>query len=483
MTNLNTFRAGLLLASALMTIGRCPVVAETVNSSASQGVSLTIYNQNFGVVKDVREVQLKDGINYLRFEDVAAKIDPTSVSFRSLTAPNAVAVQEQNYQYDLLNTNTILAKSVGKRVKFKQFLPTGAVEFSGILLNPPASIVSNVNGRQSTVEQGLVVKTDNGVVLNPSGQIELAELPAGLISKPSLLWKLDCNKSGRHQSEISYQTSDINWRCDYVFVVNDDNSSTDLTSWVTLENQSGASYKDASLKLMAGDVNRVVGLVEPRYGQSNDKSLGMIAAKRQQFQENAFAEYHLYTLQGKTDVNDKETKQLTLFSANDVPSKKRFIFESNGQEGENLEVNTKLEIENKESNHLGMPMPKGKIRVYQRDKDGALEFIGEDAINHTARDEKIRVYLGDAFDVVAERHQTGVQRISNHLQKESYIIKIRNHKKTAVEVTATEHAYGDWKILSSGQPYAKKDSNTFEFTLKVPANGDVEVAYEVQLKG
>ncbi|PWU00531.1 MAG: hypothetical protein C5B53_03920 [Candidatus Melainabacteria bacterium] len=462
-----------------------PVAAENVSASESKGVSLTIYNQNFGLVKDIREVKLNEGGNFLRFEDVAAKIDPTSVSFLSLTAPNSVTVREQNYQYDLLDPDSILSKSIGKNVKFTQFLPGRTVhELSGTLLNAPLSTVVQPNGVESTRYHGLVVKTANGVVLNPSGQVELAELPSGLISKPSLLWRLDCDKAGTHKSEITYQTGGMNWNCDYVAIINEDDTKTDLTSWVTLSNQSGASFKNAALKLIAGDVHRV----QPQ-AYHMAASEGAFAAKAPQFQEQSFAEYHLYSLKEKTDVNNNETKQLSLFNAADVPTKKRFVFEPT--QGvyvpysgylDRDKVHVKLEFDNNEENHLGMPWPKGKVRVYKRDKDAALQFIGEDEIDHTPRDEKVRLYIGDAFDVVGERKQTNMRQINDHVRRESYEISLRNHKDSAITVTAVEHTYGPWKIVSSDLPYVKKDSRTFEFSANIPAKGQQTIAYEIELK-
>lgn len=459
--------------------------AEVVTAAESEGVKLTIYNQNFAVVRDLREVEFKSGINYLRFEDVAAKIDPTSVSFASLTAPNAVTVLEQNYQYDLLDPSTILSKSIGKTLKFKQFLPSGQTnELCGILLNQPETSVSDVNGYSSMTYHGLVLKTTDGFVLNPAGQVQLSELPPGLIAKPSLLWRLDCNKAGKHKSEISYQTSGMNWHCDYVVVTNSDTTKIDLTSWVTLENNCGATFRNAALKLMAGDVHRVV----PTHYDESNMTGGLGGGFPKPFQEESFAEYHLYSLNGKTDVNDKETKQLTLFNANEVPVKKTFVFEPNSsrpwdvQKGNPAKVNVKLELENSEANRLGMPMPKGKIRVYQKDKDGALEFIGEDQIDHTPKDEKLRICLGDAFDIVAEQKQVRTQQVSHNVRKEAYSVSLRNHKDSAVTITVVEHAFGDWKILSSNQPYKKKDSTTFEYSVNMPANTDSEITYELETK-
>lgn len=455
---------------------------EEVSASQSQGTSLTIYNQNFALVRDQRNIKLNEGINYLRFEDVAAQIDPTSVSFQSLTAPNSVVVREQNYQYDLMSPSSILAKSRGKELHFKQYLSSGGVaEISGKLLNSPDQA------------QGLVLQTTDGIVLNPQGQVRLAELPSGLVPRPSLLWKLESTKAGDHKTEIAYQTAGLSWHCDYVAVVNKDDTLSDLTSWVTLDNKSGASYQNAALKLMAGDVHRVTAPA-PRGMRGGAMYKAMESdSMAPQFTEAAFAEYHLYSLQGKTNVKDNETKQMSLFNAAAIPVKKLFVFEPSGQ-GEyyygrpagNNKVQVKFEIVNSDKNQLGMPMPKGKVRVYKKDADGALQFVGEDEIDHTPRDEKIRLYIGNAFDVVAEKKQLTNQSLGNsgkyRINRASYEISLRNHKKEDVTIVCIEHAYGDWTIINSSQPDTKKDSHTFEFQVKVPAGGETKVTYEVETK-
>lgn len=457
-------------------------------TGASSGIAITVYNQNFGLVKDIRSVDLKEGINALRFDDVAAAIDPTTVSFTSLTAPNSVVVREQNYQYDLMDVSTILSKSVGKDIKIRQYLSGGAVhEITGTLLNPPLVTVSDSNGNFSQRSQSIVLRTNSGVVVGAQGEVELAELPEGLVPKPSLLWKLEADKAGTHKAEISYQTQGMNWKCDYVAVANADDSACDLTSWVTLDNKSGTSYKQAALKLMAGDVHKVQNVAPSPRGIMY-KSLAMAGAAPQ-FSEQSFAEYHLYSLAGKTDVNNNETKQLTLFNAASVPVKKLYVFDGGASVGyygrggqEKQKVNVKLEVSNSKENNLGMPMPKGKVRVYKRDQDGAMQFVGEDLIDHTPKDEKLRLYIGDAFDLVGERKQTSYQQPSQRVQRQSFEISLRNHKDKEVTITCVEHAYGDWKVLNPSQPFSKKDSHTFEFNVKVPASGESKVTYDLEIR-
>jgi len=463
--------------------------AKSIGASSSQGVALTVYNQNFGLVKDVRNVSLGKGINYLRFEDVAAAIDPTTVNFMSLTAPNSVTVREQNYQYDVMSPETILSKSVGKEITFRQYLDGRVNEFRGTLLNSPRVTVVDTDGNAQERHQSLVVKTDNGIVLSPQGEMQVTKLPSGLVSKPSLLWKLETDKPGEHKTEISYQTKGLSWRADYVAIANEDDTAADLASWVTLDNKSGATYPNSSLKLLAGDVHKVQDNVA--YARDTMAMAESAAPMQKQFSEKSFAEYHLYTLAGTTDVNDNETKQLSLFNASNVPARKLFIYEPTRQpvyyggwapQANPQKVNVKIEVENSEKNNLGMALPKGKVRVYKRDHDGSLQFVGEDMLDHTPRDEKIRLYIGDAFDVVGERKQMSHEQVSDRVHRETIEISLRNHKDKKVTITAVEHPNGDWKIRQSSHKYVKKDAHTMEFEIEVPARGEVKVNYEMEIR-
>ncbi len=290
----------------------------------------------------------------------------------------------------------------------------------------------------------------------------------------------------KHRSEIDYQTAGLNWHCDYVVIVNADETQADITSWVTLDNKSGATFNNAALKLMAGDVHKL----QEAHDSLAGAPMAMKAQMQSQFAESAFAEYHLYTLAGRTDLRDNETKQLSLFNANKVSTQKKYVFESDAAgfyamwrpHSTGQKVNVKMEVANTKANGLGMPMPKGKVRVYKKDQDGSLEFIGEDMIDHTPKDEKVRVYIGDAFDVVAEKKQTNQQNLSDRTRRGSYEIDIRNHKDNAITVTDVEHAYGQWKVISSSQEYSKRDATTFEFAVSVPANGETKVTYTVESK-
>lgn len=475
--------AALGLASVLLAQ---PCFAEQT-ASESKGVSLTIYNQNFGLVKDVRAIDLKAGLNDVRFEDVAAQIDPTSVSFRSITAPNAVTVREQNYQYDLLNPNTILGKSIGKQARFRQFLGNGQInDITGTLLNAPQATIADGNGNLSITSQGLVIKTADSIILNPAGQIELSALPQGLVSKPSLLWKIETNKPGSHETEIAYKTDGLNWHCDYIAIANEDDTKVDLNSWVTLNNTSGVSYNNASLKLVAGTPHLVPKSMPIRaYGSLSGGNMTMA---KENFAEQSFAEYHLYKLNGVSNVNQNETKQISLFNAADIQATKTLVTESQpifwqiSNQDDKQPVNVKLEIKNSKANNLGMPLPQGKIRVYKKDQDGSLQFVGEDSISHTPRDESIKLQLGSAFDVVCERKQMNFLQVSDRISRLSWEVELRNQKDKPVTVLVVEHAQGQWKLLNASAPFEKKDARTFEFKVAVPAHGEAKVTYQIEIK-
>ena len=433
-------------------------------ASKPSNVQLTIYNQNFALVKEERDMTLDNGLNIISIQDVAATIEPSSVAFKSLTDPDSVVVREQNYQYDLVNSRTILDKSVGKRIKVRRVLDSGNVqEVEGTLL--------------STADNGLVIQTDKGIILNPGGEIEVMELPQGLVSRPTLMWNLETDKPGAHRTEVSYLANQITWSADYVAVVDALDKHVDITGWVTLDNKSGTTYENASLNLMAGDVHRV----QQREDMAMYGPAGPMASRKAapQFEEKSFFEYHLYTLQGKTTVKNKETKQLSLLTAANVPAKKVYVYD--GAQNDK-KVNVLMEVVNSKDNNLGMPLPKGKVRVYKQESDANQHFIGEDMIDHTPKDEKVRLYLGDAFDIVGERKQTNERVISDRERESSFEISIRNHKDTPVTVVIVERLWGDWKVTQSSHTYNKKDANTLEIPVEIPKDGAVTVTYTERTK-
>lgn len=451
-------------------------------ASAPKAVEVTIYNGDFGLVKEVRTFRLQSGRQQVRVEDVPSQIDSTSVGIKSLTKGFAFDMLEQNYQYDLISPQAILAKSIGKRVRFSNQLQNGEVVVTeGELLS----------------SDRVVVRTDDGrIVLDPQGTLEVKEIPAGLISKPTLMWDLDAEKSGECDVEVAYLTNSINWSADYVLTLNANDTKADLNGWVTISNRCGATFENAMLKLIAGDVRRAQefdGNMEERLAMSAPQ--GMMADKKG-FEEQQLFEYHLYTLQRPATVRNNEIKQISLLSASDVGVKKTLIFEGQRSvwssygnsyrpgEGwatdENSKVNIVIEVLNSEKNKLGMPLPKGRIRVYKRDASGQVQMVGEDAIDHTPREEKVKLYIGDAFDIVGQRKRLSYTAVASNIVRETFEIKLRNRKKVAETVRVVEHAWSDWKILNETEKSTKIDSNTFEYSVTLQPDVEKTIRYTIE---
>jgi hypothetical protein len=439
-------------------------------------VAVTIYNVNLGLVKDQRKIAVPRGKSEIRFMDVAAQIIPTSVYIKSLAEPGSLDVLEQNYEYDLLNPQKLLDKYVGKEVKLYQKNPY--TEREEIIT---ATLLSN-NG-------GPIFKINGDITFGHPGRIIFPGVPENLISKPTLLWLLENRMTSAQEVEASYLTDNINWRADYVLTMNEKDDGADLSGWVTIDNKSGATYKDARIKLVAGDVNRVKEEKEYR-AKTYRLAETMAAPAAPQFKEEAFFEYHIYTLQRPSTIKDNQTKQIGLVSAEGIPVKKELLFYGAryyyyGQYGEamtNQKVGVYVEVQNKKENNLGIPLPKGTVRVYKSDSEGSLQFIGEDSIDHTPKDEKVRIKLGDAFDVVAARKQTDWKKIAYDTYEAAYEISLRNHKKEDVVVRVVEPIPGDWKVLSSSHEYKKTEAFTAEFSIPVEKDGEVKLTYRVRMR-
>jgi hypothetical protein len=438
-----------------------------------QEVSITVYNQNFGLVREVRSVGLGVGRVYLEFRDVSAQIEPETVSIKTLGDNGLLSVLEQNYRYDLLNPQKLLEKYVGRTIKVYRY--------------------NSVTGREEeyeaevlSVNQGPILKIGNEITYNFPGRFAFPEIPDNLMAKPTLVWLLDSERS-RQQLDVSYLTRNLNWKADYVLVLNEDDTRGDLTGWVTLTNQTGTSYEDARLKLVAGDVQRVG---EGKYQRRDLEALRAVAEDAAQFVEEGFFEYHLYTLQRPTTLLNNEQKQVTLLEANKVGIDKRLIFYgashyyrgSYGQVVSNQKVGVYLDLANSEANNLGMPLPRGIVRVYKADASGAQQFIGEDQIDHTPRDEQVRIKMGESFDVVGDRRQMEYRVLSSCTAESEWEVSVRNHKDTDAEVEMFEPVGGDWEILSSSHTPIKLDAHTFKFVVEVPARGEVKVTYRLRVR-
>jgi len=429
----------------------------------AEKLAITIYNDNLALVREQRALDFEKGIKEYRFTNVAAQIDPTSVHFKSSAKGQKISLLEQNYEYDLVGTQRLLEKYIDQQIIA---LTTEGNSFSGTLLSAQSGdVIIQTNDNLVKVIKASSLQT-----------IEFPSLPSGLITRPTLVWLLSCDKTGQYDTEISYLTKGISWHAEYVAVINDSDTELDLSGWVSVENKSGAGYENAKLKLVAGDVNIVKPEMPPRTFLAKTAYADEAAA---QFEEKAFFEYHLYTLQRPATIKDRQIKQLSLFPPAKAKVKK--IFTYNGKR-DKQKVRVNIELRNSKANGLGMPLPKGKIRVYKTDVDKSQEFIGEDLIDHTPKDEKLRVYLGNAFDIVGERIVKDVKKIGRRSRQETVGITLRNHKEEAVTVTVIENLWGDWEFVGPTPTILKKDAYKVEFKVVVPANGETAIEYTVLFK-
>jgi len=449
--------------------------APTLRSTAEQrdAVAITVYNQDFGLVREVRTLDLRSGLVALEYGDVASGIQPETVHIRPIGGPG-LQILEQNYQFDLLSPQKLLEKYVGRTVNVYRTNPQTGVD------EVVAAEVLSVNG-------GPILRIGDEITFNYPGRFGFPELPDNLIAEPTLLWRLQAG-GGEQQVEVSYLTNSLNWKSDYVMVLNEDDDEAALTGWVTLTNQSGTSYEGARLQLVAGDVQRVSGNMRPEAARA--MMMADVAQEAAGFTERGFFEYHLYTLGRPADLMNNEQKQVTLLESDGFGVGKRLIFHGathyyRGQYGQvtsNQKVGVFLDFDNSERNGLGMPLPKGVVRVYKRDEDGAQQFIGEDLIDHTPRDERVRIKMGEAFDVVGDRVQMDYDVISGCVSESLWRIDLRNHKDEDVEVQLVEPAGGDWQVLSTSHPYTRLDAWTFSLTPEVPAHGTTTVEYRVRVR-
>lgn len=474
--------AGLLAAcqAPARAPGRGPTVLRQSEKAQRESVAVTVYNQNFGVVKDTRRLKLAPGLVELSFKDVSANIQPETVQLHSLTQGARLQVLEQNYRYDLLSPSKLLEKYVGKSINVYRY-----DEKTGQDVKKSAEVLSVEGG-------GVVLRIDGEVTTVAAGlgpwRYAFPEVPSTLLEKPTLVWLLDSDRA-EQRVELTYLTQNLNWRADYVLKLSADDTKADLNGWVTLDNTSGTSYENAKLRLVAGDVNRVQPPPSPKMIAISEE-LESAAPEEPQFRQENLFEYHLYSLQRPTTLLDKETKQVSLLSAEGVSVVKKLVFNGEpyfyrgryGQLASNQKVGVFVELQNSEQNRLGMPLPKGTVRLYKADSAGALQFVGEDAIDHTPRDEKLALKVGEAFDVVGDRVQKDWSQVGSCVAEGSFEVELRNHKDTDVQVEMNEPAGGDWELLSQSQPSVKVDAGTFRFDVKVPARGSSKVSYRIRVR-
>lgn len=430
-----------------------------------KSVAVTVYNSNLGVIKDTRTINVKKGISEIAIRDVAQMIDPTSVHMK-LDGD----VLEQNYQYDLVNSQKILGKYVDNTVQ---------------LINEKGEVIEGklLSGQGDIVLQ----KKDGGLIMIPNlanYRISVGSLPEGLITRPTLLWTVSAKSAKDQDVELSYQTAGMSWHAEYVAVLNENDTQLGLNSWVSIENNSGTAYKNAVLKLVAGDINQIK-TREPRPLGIQSDYMMKAAEAAPQFQEKEFFEYHIYNLQRPATLMNNETKQISLFQADNVKAQKKFLYKSGSSyyystdsEG-NKKVAVIVEFDNKENNNLGMPMPKGKVRVYKSDGK-SIEFIGEDMIDHTPREEKIKLRIGDAFDVLAEEVQTDNKRLSDKVYEQAYQIKLKNRKKEDITVDVERFLGLNWEIMKSSLDFEKKDAQNIIYHVPVAKNSETTLTFRVR---
>jgi hypothetical protein len=468
--------SSILLASALFL--SCPAFASSMTSTIDdqQAVEVTVYNSNIGLVKDTRQLQLPKGEGELKFMDVAASILPYTVQIQSIESPGALTVLEQNYEYDLMDSNKLLDKYVGKNIKL---LTINKDQDKKEIVD--ATLLSNNNGQ--------IYKINDEIYLGYPGYQILPQIPENLIAKPTLTWMYDNRGPSPQTVQVVYLTDNINWRADYIVVVNKEDTSANIDGWVTLDNKSGATYRNAKLKLVAGQVNRVQENMPVALGGGMRMFKAMEAAAPQ-FQEQSFFEYHIYDLQRPTTIKDNQTKQVNLLQADGVGIEKEYLvrgeqnyFYSNTMGGEPVKspVNVYLKFKNSNSNHMGMPLPSGTLRLYKKDAQNSLEFVGEDNIDHTPKDEDVEIKAGEAFDVVAERQQMDFQQNARSFET-AWEVKIRNHKDSDIKVGIVEPVYGDWEVLESSVPYKKINATTLRFDVNVNKDQEVKVTYRVRVR-
>lgn len=458
------------------------VLADEITSSLAdqKEVAVTIYNEDLALVRDHRQVSLPTGENSLALREVSAMIRPETALLRNIKSPDKLTIFEQNFDFDLLTPHKLLEKYVGREVLL-------------VRTNPETGEDSFESAKVLAANDGVVLRVGDRIETGVPGRLVFPDVPANLRDRPTLVVDLKNQMSGRQDLELSYLTGGLSWRADYVAELSSDDSRLDLSGWVTLSNRSGATYGNALLQLVAGDVNRVRDEMI-RQGDVMMESAVMKSAAPRMQQESLF-EYHLYTLQRPTTIRDNQTKQVALLNASGVPVNKEFRLQGSsyyyrgqqGDLGQKLKVGVFVEFENRKQSELGLPLPKGVVRVYKQDGQGRPQFVGEDRIDHTPENETVRLKLGDAFDVTASRKQTDFRKLGgdsrfNYRFESAYEITLKNAKEQPVIVTVAEPVPGDWRVLTESHRHEKAAADTALWKIAVPAKGETVLTYRVEVK-
>jgi len=463
--------------------GPGPAVAPPERRSTldeQQSVAITIYNEDLALVKDARKVVLDDGPNRVALRDVSALMRPETAQLRSLSHPGSFDLLEQNFDFDVLTPGKLLEKYVGRNVRVVKTHPTTGVETV-----ETAQVLS--------ANEGAVLRIGDRIETGVPGRIVFDGVPPNLRDRPTLVTELNSRRGGAQDLELSYLTGGLSWRADYVAELNADDSTLDLSGWVTLDNRSGSAYPNARLQLVAGDVNRVKD--ELRRAKTERNVMAMAAAPASPMLQETLFEYHLYTLQRPTTLADQQTKQVALLNASAVPVEKELLFSGSegyyrsgaGDLGQKLKAGICVSFANRETARLGQPLPKGVVRVYKRDSAGHAQFVGEDRVDHTPRNETVRLHLGEAFDVTADKKQTDFRRRepgnkASTVMESAYEIVVKNAKTEAVTVTVREPVPGDWSMLEESQRHTKVAAGTAQWRVAVPAGGSTTLKYRVLVR-
>jgi hypothetical protein len=458
------------------------MAAETEIPSTLQDqtqVAVTIYNDDLALIKDQRKTRLPIGNSVLTLRDVSAQMRPETALLRSLSTPNIVNVIEQNFDFDLLTPEKLLEKYVGKTVQL-------------LRVNPATGVETSEQAQVLSANNGAVLQIGNRIETGIAGRIVYPDVPANLRDRPTLTTLLSNKQAGDQSLELSYLTGGLSWKADYVAELNAAEDKLDLSAWITLNNTSGATYRNAKLQLVAGDVHRA-----PQARPMTMKLMRteMVADAAAPVSEESLLEYHLYSLDRPTTLAENQSKQVALLSASQVPVRKELLLKgadyyygsSVDEIGQKLKVGVFIEFDNKEADRLGMPLPKGTLRVYKKDRQGNAQFVGEDNIDHTARNETVRLKLGDAFDINADKKQTDFKQLPSvgkgtRATESAYEIVLRNAKKETVTVLVQEPIPGDWKILKESQHGTKLNSHLYGWKVQIPAEGQAVLTYRTQVK-
>lgn len=468
------FRAALIAAAASLPLAA--LAAEKVSRAEDrEEVAVTIYNDSLALIKEVRRITLDRGANSVALRDVSAKIRPETSSLRSLSG-GGLRLIEQNFDFDLLTPQKLLEKYAGKAITV-------------IRTNPATGAEMREQAEVLATNSGVVLKYADRIETGVPGRIAYGAIPANLRDRPTLVVQMESRAAGRQDIELSYLSGGLSWRADYVAELSGDEAKLDLAGWVTLTNQSGSSYENAKLQLVAGDINRVR---EDRRMEFAAKLARPMAAPAQEMAQESLFEYHLYSLGRPTTLLDNQTKQVALLSAAGVPVKKEYLLAGQdfyyraayGDLGRKQKVAVYLEFENR-GGELGKPLPKGVVRVYKKDSKGNALFVGEDAIGHTAKNDRVRLKLGDAFDVSATRRQTAFRKIAgqpNPIYESAWRIEISNAKDVPVAVKVVEPVPGDWEVVAESQRHTRGDAHSAVWTVAVPAEGKAVLEYTARIR-